>query len=120
MVTIDNEDTMESIPAATTSQLPANSSILSLQKSIDLGEYSPEYLSQFPEWQQLTKHSQFQLIKKALENRLSQLAIQWSDINNLLDFSKKPHLQQALRNIEEQRLKVLKDKENLYIEYSKT
>lgn len=119
MGTIDNEDTMESVSAASAPSAASNSGILSLQKAIDLGEYESSYLSQFPEWGQLSRHSQFQLIKQAISNRLSQLAIQWSEINNLLDFSKKPHLQQALRNIEAQRPDVLKDKEELYLEYSK-
>lgn len=119
MGTIDNEDSMEAVSTASSPAPVSNSGILSLQKAIDLGEYDSKYLSQFPEWDQLSRHSQFQLIKKALENRLSQLAVQWSDINNLLDFSKKPHLQEALRNIEKQRLDVLKDKEDLYMEYSK-
>lgn len=119
MGTIDNEDTMEAISSGKPQQVVNNSPILSLQKAVELGEYEASYLSQFPEWSHLSRHSQFQLIKQALENRLSQLAVQWSDINNLLDFSKKPHLQEALRNIEEQRLKVLKDKEDLYMEYSK-
>lgn len=119
MGTIDNEDTMESISSASTPAPTTTSTILSLEKAIDLGEYDTKYLSQFSEWGQLSRHSQFQLIKKALDNRLSQLAVQWSEINNLLDFSKKPHLQQGLRNIEGQRLKVLKDKEDLYLEYSK-
>lgn len=119
MGTIDNEDTMEAVSASQSQPAVTSSPILSLQKAIELGEYEADYLSQFSEWNQLSRHSQFQLIKQALENRLSQLAVAWSDINNLLDFSKKPHLQDALRNIEEQRLKVLKDKESLYMEYSK-
>jgi|SRR3989344_1005058 len=119
MGTIDNEDTMESVSTASAPAPVVGSAIFTLQKSIELGEYDPKYLSQFPEWEQLNRHSQFQLIKQALDNRLKQLAVQWSDVNNVLDFRNKPHLKEALRNIEDQRLKVLQDKEDLYLEYSK-
>ena len=119
MGTIDDEGTMEAVAAASSSPATAQSTILSLQRSIDLGEYEPHYLSQFPEWNQLSRHSQFKLIKQAIENRLKQLATQWADINNVLDFRLKPHLKEALKNTEDQRLKVLQDKEDLYMEYSK-
>lgn len=45
--------------------------------------------------------------------------VQWAEVNNVIDFSKKPELQVALDNIWAQRQKVLKDKERLYLEYSK-
>lgn len=92
---------------------------MTLQKAVDLGEYDPEFLSNFAEWHNLPHHTQFQLIRTALENRIKILAQQWASINNILDFSKKPELQDALRNIESQRRQVLADKERLYIEYSK-
>jgi len=93
--------------------------MMSLTKAVELGEYEPEYLSKFEEWNELSKHSQFELIRQALENRLRQLIGQYAEVNNVLDFSKKPHLQEVLKNIDDQRKKVLEDKEKLYLEYSK-
>ncbi|MEK7605758.1 MAG: hypothetical protein AAB478_04550 [Patescibacteria group bacterium] len=91
---------------------------LTLQKAIELGEYSPDFLGQFPEWHQLSRHIQFEYIRTALDNRNRQLVKQWAEIVNVLDFSKKPHLKNALSNIENQ-LEVLKqDREDLYVEYS--
>lgn len=92
---------------------------ITLQKAIDLGEYKPEYLSTFAEWHTLSKHIQFQYIKTAIENRRKQLISQYAEINNILDFSLKPHLTEALHNIEKQ-LKMLElDREKLFVEYSK-
>lgn len=91
---------------------------MTLQKAIELGEYSPAFLGQFPEWQQLTRHIQFEYIRTALDNRNRQLIKQWAEIVNVLDFSKKPHLSKALRNIEEQLEKLKQDREDLYVEFS--
>lgn len=117
MATIDSNEGMEQ--TKTSKPATGHSAILSLTKAIELGEYDPDYLSRFDEWSQLSRHSQFELIRKAIENRLRQLIGQYAEINNVLDFSKKPHLQEALKNIDDQRKKVLEDKENLYLEYSK-
>jgi hypothetical protein len=95
------------------------SSFMTLQKAIELGEYNPEFLSSFPEFISLSRHSQFQMVKEALENRRHQLLHQWADVNNMLDFSKKPHLQQALKNIEKQLKNLEDDREKIYTEYSK-
>ena len=89
-----------------------------LQKAIEFGQYEPEYLSQFAEWHALPRHAQFQLIRKALENREQQLMTQWAELNNVIDFRDKPHIKPALDNIYKMRRKVLEDKERLYIEYS--
>jgi len=92
---------------------------MTLQKAIEMGEYDPEYLATFPEWHGLSRHIQFEHIRTALENRNKQLITQWAEINNMLDFRLKPNMQTALKNIEKQ-LKLLdKDKEKLYLEYSK-
>lgn len=89
-----------------------------LQKAVEFGEYRPDFLAQFPEWHTLTRHIQFEFIRKALENRNRQLVVHWAEIVNVLDFRLKPHLSEALKNIENQ-LEVLKqDKEDLYVEYS--
>src|SRR3989344_4217904 len=117
MATIDSNEGVEQVKAS--KLVVGHSTILSLNKAIELGEYDPGYLSKFDEWNQLSRHSQFELIRKAIENRLRQLIGQYAEINNVLDFSKKPHLQEALKNIDDQRRKVLEDKERLYLEYSK-
>ncbi|HVZ58920.1 MAG TPA: hypothetical protein VG935_04180 [Patescibacteria group bacterium] len=91
---------------------------LTLQKAIELGEYDPEYLGQFPEWHTLTRHIQFEYIRTALDNRNKQLIRQWAEITNVLDFSQKPHLKEALHNIEAQLEKLKQDKEDLYVKYS--
>lgn len=97
---------------------PSSGNYLTLQKAIEFGEYDPEYLSNFPEWHELGRHAQFELIKQALINRRQHLLLQWAEINNMLDFSKKPHLKPALKNIEKQLKQVETDRERLYVEYS--
>ncbi len=113
----DHEDSIEK-PPASSSSLSSAPSTISLQKAVDLGEYNPDYLSTFPEWHTLSNVIQWQMLKQALDNRERQLVKQWAEINNVIDFSEKPHLQEALRNIEKQRKKLLDDKEKLMLEYS--
>lgn len=92
---------------------------MTLQKAVDLGEYKPEYLSTFPEWNSLSKHVQFQFINSGLENRKRQLLSQYAKINNVLDFRLKPELKETLNNIMKQ-LKILdNDYEKLSMEYFK-
>lgn len=102
-----------------TSSSPPTSDNLTLQKAVDLGEYDPAFLAQFPEWHTYSRHIQFEYIRKALENRNRQLIKQWAEITNILDFRLKPHLRDALKNIEEQLENLRADKERLYVEYSK-
>lgn len=92
---------------------------MTLDRAVELGEYSPDFLSIFPEWLTLSRYVQFQYIRKALENRRRHLLVLWAEINNMLDFSLKPHLKDALRNIERQLKKLEEDRERLYLEYSK-
>ncbi|OGM28924.1 hypothetical protein A2962_00265 [Candidatus Woesebacteria bacterium RIFCSPLOWO2_01_FULL_39_61] len=103
----------------TTSSKITKSSNMTLQKAIEMGEYDPEYLATFPEWHELSRHMQFQYIREALDNRNKHLITQWAEINNMLDFRLKPNLAMALKNIEAQLKKLDKDKERLYLEYSK-
>lgn len=111
----EKEPTEQNLPSGSpTSQ----STKLTLQKSIELGEYNPDFLAQFPEWHTLSRHVQFEYIRRALENRNRQLITQWAEIVNILDFRLKPHLRDALKNIEEQLEKLKQDKEKLYVEYS--
>ncbi len=97
---------------------PSQSSTLTLQKAIDMGEYKPDFLAQFPEWHTYSRHIQFEYIRKALENRNVQLIKQWAEISNILDFRLKPHLRDAMENIEKQLELLKQDKEKLYVEYS--
>lgn len=97
---------------------PVKSSKMTLQKAIEMGEYNPNYLATFPEWLTLSRHIQFQYIRDAIENRRRHLIVQYAEINNILDFSRKPHLKTAMRNIEIQLRKVEEDRENLFVEYS--
>lgn len=91
---------------------------LTLAKAIEFGDYDPNHLATFPEWHQLPRPAQFKLIEQALDNRRHHLLKQWADINNILDFSKKPHLKPALKNIEAQLKQVEVDRERLLVEYS--
>ena len=89
-----------------------------LEKAIELGEYNPEVLSQFGDFKVLSRHSQFQLIGQALKNRKRQLWMQWAEINNQLNFSKKPYLEEGLSKIKGQLDELDEDEERLLLEYS--
>ncbi len=115
---MDVETSLETLKSST-SNPKTTVATMSLQDAINLGEYFPDKLSIYPEWHTLSKHSQLQLIRKALDNRENQLRMQWAEICNVLNFSKKPHLKEALRNIEDQIHKLGADREKLYLEYTK-
>ncbi len=91
---------------------------LNLKEAIELGEYDPTFLSNYPEWRTLSRHVQFEYVRKGLDNRNKQLLLQWAEVNNILDFSKKPELKGALKNIEKQMSDLTKERERLYLEYS--
>ena len=92
---------------------------MTFQKAIEMGEYDPKYLTKFDEWKDLARHTQFQYIKTALENRRKHLLSQWADISTILDFSMKTEIAKALKNIEDQLHKIEEDREILFVEYSK-
>ena len=98
---------------------PVKKSFLNLEKAIEFGEYDPQFLAGFPEWHELDRHAQFRLINQAIDNRRKHLLSQWADVSNVLDFRNKPHLNEALKNIEAQWKKVEIDRERLLVEYSK-
>ena len=104
---------MESGENLSYSTQPA-SSALTLQKAIDMGEYDPSYLSTFAEWHKISRHMQFEYIRKALDNRNYHLLKQWAEINNMIDFRLKPQMAEALKNIEKQMKKLDSDREKLY------
>lgn len=97
---------------------PPQKSNISLQQAIDFGEYDPKALSNFAEWHTLSIHIQFQLVRKALDIRQRQLITQYAELNNVLNFSKKPHIHVALKNVERQLRELALDKERLYVEFS--
>ncbi|HSX48627.1 MAG TPA: hypothetical protein VLE44_00010 [Candidatus Saccharimonadales bacterium] len=97
----------------------AKSSGITLQQAIDFGEYHPEVLSTFPDFLILSPHAQFQLIRQALDNKNRQLVTQWAEINNFLDFSKKPELKEALDNLNKQIKNLENEREEIYLAYSK-
>ena len=109
----------EDIETLKSSKSIKSSSKMTLQKAVDMGEYNPDFLSTFPEWHTFSKHIQFQYVRQAIENRRKQLVVQYAEICNILDFSKKPHLKEALKNIKEQLDKVEDDREDLFVEFSK-
>lgn len=93
---------------------------MTLQKAVDMGEYDPQYLAKFPEWGPLSRHVRLQFIRQGLDNRRKNLLMQWAELNNVLDFSQKPHIKTALRNIERQLKNLEDDREKIYLEYSKS
>ena len=109
----------DNIEKGKTSGSPKVPSKMTLQKAVDMGEYNPDYLSTFAEWHTLSRHIQFQHIRTAVEIRRRHLITQWAETFNILDFSKKPKLANALKNIENQLHKIEDDREKLFIEYSK-
>lgn len=91
---------------------------ITLEKAIDMGEYDPDFLATFPEWLSLSRHVQWVMIRQGLKNRTVQLRVNWAEVVNQPDFSKKPYLKVALRNIEGQLKKLQTDEEKLQVEYS--
>lgn len=100
------------------SEIGAAKAILTLQQAIEFGEYDPKYLANFAEWHTLSVHVQWQLIRKALNNRHSQLITQYAELNNVLDLRLKPDVQEAMKNVEKQLKDFERDREKLYVEYS--
>ncbi len=98
---------------------PKNSDAITLQKAVDMGEYDPEYLANFPDWHKLSRMMKWQMIRQAIRNRRRFLQVQWAEINNILDYSQKPHLKQAGDNILKQLDELLADEEKYQVEFSK-
>jgi hypothetical protein len=89
-----------------------------LQKAIDAGEFHPEVLAGFDEWNTLSRIMQFHLIRKALDIRERDLVSQYAEVTNVLDFSKKPELQLVLDRIQRSIKELQAERERLYVEYS--
>ena len=110
----------ENEPSIETSQKskPPKTGKMSLQQAIDLREYRPEYLTNFAEWHTLSTYIQFQMIRQALEIRHRQLITQYAELNNVLDLRNKPHVQEAMKNVEKQLRMFEQDREELFVRYS--
>ncbi|MCA9371965.1 hypothetical protein KC726_03630 [Candidatus Woesebacteria bacterium] len=109
---------LEALETNTSSSDPSSSPTMTLKQAIDMGEYKEEYLSAFPEWQRLSNHIRWQLIRKAIEIRHKQLITHYAELNNVLNLSKKPYMAKAMDNVMKQIRQLEKDKETLYIKYS--
>lgn len=109
------EDIIETKSSSSSSSITDG---ITLQKAIEMGEYNPEYLANFPDWHKLSRIMKWQMIRQAIKNRRQFLRIQWAEINNQLDYSQKPYLAKAAKNIEKQLDELMKDEEKYQVEYS--
>ena len=91
---------------------------MSLKEAVEMGEYEPKVLKGYKEWKDLTRNIQWQLIRQGLKRRRELLRTNYAEVFNQIDFSKKPHLAQALKNIEKQLDKLQEEEEKLQVEYS--
>ncbi len=92
--------------------------LITFKESIALGKYDAEYLSQYPEWQELDRHLQFQYISQAIINKRRQLRLQWANLANQPHFSKKPELAAAQKKVEQALIDLDVDEEKYMVEYA--
>ena len=97
---------------------PSTSFNLNLQTAVNMGEYEPNYLSQFEEWQALTPNMQYEFVRKGIENKRRQLRVQYAVTFNSPHYSKKPELAEASKNIHERLKQLQRDEERLIVHYS--
>lgn len=86
---------------------------MTLQKAVDLGEYDPEYLSKLDGWNDLTSHLQWRMVHQAIKNRRTSLMVNWAEIANHPNFSKKPELKKIQESIENKLKQLQNDEEEL-------
>lgn len=92
---------------------------MTFEEAIQMGEYKPEFLAKFPEWQTYGHHVQFEYISKAIANRKRQLMQKWAEAVNFTNQSTIPDLQKKIAsNIFDQVRQLGEEKEKLYLEYS--
>jgi len=113
---IDKEPNPEHISSGKTTQ---TTNILNLQAAIKMGEYDPEYLASFPEWEDLTPNMQYEFVREGIENKRQHLRQQYARTWNSPGFSKKPHLEEAIKNIFNRLKKLQADEERLSLHYSR-
>lgn len=93
---------------------------MTFEEAIKMGEYQPERLAQYSEWQLLSHHVQWEYVSKAMANRKTQLMRKWSETINFMDQSDIVGLKKQIADsIFEQIRKLGEEKERLYLEYSK-
>ena len=92
-----------------------NHESVSLREAIEMREYGPKYLSTRAEWQKMSKNMQWQMVRRALKNRRKFLRINYAEIFNQLDFSKKPELKSAMENVQKQIERLQEDEEKLQV-----
>jgi hypothetical protein len=97
----------------TDSKLP-----LTFKESIEMGKYEEDFLSQYQEWGTFDRHIKFQFISQAIINRRRQIRMQWANLANQLNFSKKPHLALAQKKVEQALKELDEDEERLMVEYA--
>jgi len=91
---------------------------MTLEKAIELGEYSEDYLSTFPEWHNLSDNIRFNYILKAIKNRRQFLRMNYAETFNVLDYSMKPKLKEVLEAINKRLTELQKEEEQYRIKYS--
>ena len=91
---------------------------MTLGKAIDLGECDENYLSTFPEWQNLSDNIRFNYLLKAIKNRRQFLRLNYAETFNVLDYSKKPELAEVLNKINARLIELQKEEENYRVKYS--
>lgn len=91
---------------------------MTFEEAIQMGEYQPEFLDQYPEWKTFSKHVQLEYISKAIDIRRRQLIRKWSEIIEMMDQAEIPEMKQkSVANIFRQIKELAKEKERLYFEY---
>jgi hypothetical protein len=76
-------------------------------------------LAQYPEWQTLSHHVQWEYIAKAMANRKTQLMRKWAEAINFMDQSEIPDLKKNIVDSIFAQIRTLsEEKERLYLEYS--
>lgn len=95
-----------------------SSRILTFKEAIELGKYDDGFLQEYAEWRELDRHLKFQYISQAIINKRRQLRIQWANLANQPNFSKKPHLTEAQKKVEQALRDLESDEERLMVEYA--
>jgi hypothetical protein len=92
---------------------------LSLEKAVEMGEYSPAFLSTFPEWSSYSDNIRWHYIRQAIQNRRKFLLQNYAETNNVLDLSLKPEMKMVLDRITKQVEFLNKEEERLRLEFIK-
>lgn len=93
--------------------------LISLKDAIAFGEFKPEILAKYPEWEKLSNYARFQMISQGLENRRKQIYKKWTEVVNFIGDDPTTDRQETKENLERQMQTLRADKERLYNEYSK-